>query len=109
MCIRDRPAHGAGWLSRSWKRPGYFLDMPPVVGSFGRGSPTGLACYRHRQFPVLFRGAIFACDWTFGRVMAFTPPGPDDRGLAGPIEFMSGRGHFGFAPTDIAVGPDGAL
>ena len=103
------PAHGAGWLSRSWKRPGYFLDMPPVVGSFGRGSPTGLACYRHRQFPVLFRGAIFACDWTFGRVMAFTPPGPDDRGLAGPIEFMSGRGHFGFAPTDIAVGPDGAL
>ena len=56
------PAHGAGWLSRSWKRPGYFLDMPPVVGSFGRGSPTGLACYRHRQFPVLFRGAIFACD-----------------------------------------------
>ena len=103
------PAHGAGWLSRSWKRPGYFLDMPPVVGSFGRGSPTGVACYRHRAFPVRYRGAVFACDWTFGRVMALTPPGPGDGGLAKPIEFMTGRGHFGFAPTDIAVGPEGAM
>jgi len=103
------PAFGTGWLSRSWKRPGYFLDMPPVVGSFGRGSPTGVACYRHKAFPVRFRGAIFACDWTFGRVMALTPPGGDQQGLAKPIEFMTGRGHFGFAPTDIAVGLEGAL
>ena len=103
------PAHGTGWLSRSWKRPGYFLDMPPVVAAFGRGSPTGVACYRHTAFPDRFRGAVFVCDWTFGRVMALTPPGASGAGLAEPIEFMSGRGHFGFAPTDIAVGPDGSL
>src|SRR5690606_20545514 len=23
----------AGWLSRSWKRPDYFFEMPPVVAS----------------------------------------------------------------------------
>ena len=103
------PAHGTGWLSRSWKRPGYFLDMPPVVGAFGRGSPTGVACYRHTSFPREFRGAVFACDWTFGRVMALTPPGASGPGLEKPVEFMTGRGHFGFAPTDIAVAPDGAL
>ena len=103
------PAHGTGWLSRSWKRPGYFLDMPPVVGAFGRGSPTGVACYRHTAFPEKFRGAVFACDWTFGRVVALTPPGASGPGLEKPVEFMTGRGHFGFAPTDIAVAPDGAL
>ena len=107
--FRALPSFGVGWLSRSWKRPGYFLDMPPVIASLGRGSPTGVACYRHRSFPELYRGAVFACDWTFGRVMAMTPPGRGDGGLAVPIEFMSGRGHFGFAPTDIAVGLDGAL
>ncbi|MBO13322.1 MAG: hypothetical protein CMJ68_21515 [Planctomycetaceae bacterium] len=103
------PAHGAGWFSRSWKRPGYFLDMPPVVGAFGRGSPTGVACYRHTGFPEQYRGVVFACDWTFGRVMAVSPPGPRMSGLPEPIEFMTGRGHFGFAPTDIAIGPDGSL
>ena len=103
------PAHGTGWLSRSWKRPGYFLDMPPVVGAFGRGSPTGVACYRHTAFPKRYHGAVFACDWTFGRVVALTPPGASGSGLDRPIEFMTGRGHFGFAPTDVAVAPDGAL
>ena len=103
------PAHGTGWLSRSWKRPGYFVDMPPVVGAFGRGSPTGMACYRHTAFPKQYHGAVFACDWTFGRVVALTPPGASGSGLDRPIEFMTGRGHFGFAPTDVAVAPDGAM
>ncbi|MDP7274632.1 MAG: hypothetical protein QF363_04080 [Planctomycetaceae bacterium] len=103
------PASGTGWISRSWKKPDYFLDMPPVVGAFGRGSPTGVVCYRHRAFPGEYQGAVFALDWTFGRVVVvkLTADGGSYSGT--PLEFMTGRGHFGFAPTDIAVGPDGAM
>jgi putative membrane-bound dehydrogenase-like protein len=103
------PGSHAGWHSRSWKRPDGFFDMPPVVASFGRGSPTGVACYRHNRFPVNYRGALFVADWTFGRVMALPMQRDGEVWASKPIEFMTGKGQFGFAPTDIAVGADGAL
>lgn len=99
----------AGWLSRSWKRPGYFLDMPPVVAKFGRGSPTGVESYRHTQFPDEYRGGLFVLDWTYGRVMFVPPVDGDGRPLREPEEFLTGVGSFGFAPTDAAIGPDGSL
>lgn len=103
------PGSDAGWVSRSWKRPDYFLDMPPVVASFGRGSPTGVVCYRHRHFPAKYHGALFVQDWTFGRVYAVLL-NKDGSTFSGTNEtFISGKGEFGFAPTDIEVGPDGSL
>lgn len=99
----------AGWFSRSWKRPAEYVDMPPVLGSFGRGSPTGVACYRHRQFPAKYRNAVFALDWTFGRVIAMPLKRDGATFSTQPVTFMSGVGEFGFAPTDIAVGKDGSL
>jgi putative membrane-bound dehydrogenase-like protein len=103
------PATHAGWISRSWKRPDDFLDMPPVVASFGRGSPTGTVCYRHRAFPEKYHNAIFVMDWTFGRVMALPLDQNGSTWKSKPVTFMTGIGQFGFAPTDIAVGPDGSL
>lgn len=98
-----------GWISESSKRPDYFLDSAPVVAETGRGSPTGVACYWHRQFPAEYQGALFALDWTFGRVWAF----PLDRNGATytskPVEFMTSKGEHGFAPTDVEVGSDGSL
>lgn len=103
------PLSNAGWVSRSWKRPAEFPDMPPVIAEFGRGSPTGVICYRHTQFPEPWRDAVFVLDWTMGRVLAL----PLDRDGASwssePVEFATGAGQFGFAPTDMAVGPDGSL
>ncbi len=103
------PRSNAGWLSRSWKRPDHFPDMPPVVAAFGRGSPTGVTCYQHLQFPGRFRGALFVLDWTFGRVLVISLE--EQRGLwkAKPAVFAKGVGQFGFAPTDIEVAPDGSL
>lgn len=103
------PGSDLGWVSRSWKRPNYSFDMPPVLGSFGRGSPTGVTCYRHTQFPADFHGAIFALDWTYGRVLCLklSPSGSTWR--ADTDVFMSGIGTHGFAPTDCDVGPDGSL
>lgn len=98
-----------GWFTRSWKRPDSFFDMPPVVGAFGRGSPTGVECYRHTQFPPEYHGALFVLDWTYGRVMALPLQQSGSTYEAEPIEFMTAIGQHGFAPTDAAVGPDGSL
>ncbi len=103
------PGSDAGWVSRSWKRPDYFLDMPPVVGSFGRGSPSGVVCYQHTQFPEQYRGALFVQDWTFGRVYAVPLNKSGATYSSEPHEFITGKGQFGFAPTDLEVGPDGSL
>lgn len=98
-----------GWISKGWKRPDYYLDMPPVIGSFGRSSPTGVVCYRHLQFPEQYRGGLFIEDWTFGRVWAMLMERDGASWKSEPQEFMTAVGDHGFAPTDIDVGRDGSL
>ena len=103
------PGTDAGWVSRSWKRRDSFLDMPPVVASLGRGSPTGVLCYRHAQFPTRYHAALFVLDWTYGRVLAMPLQQEGATVVSEPEEFISGVGAHGFAPTSGAIGPDGAL
>lgn len=103
------PGSDAGWVTRNWKHPNYYLEMPPVLAELGRGSPTGVVCYRHTQFPEPYRGAMFVLDWTFGRVIALPLEPSGSIWRSTPIEFLRGTGGFGFAPTDAAVGPDGSL
>ncbi len=103
------PGQHAGWQSQSWKRPDYFLDMLPVLGSFGRGSPTGVTHYRHTHFPAPYRGGLFVMDWTFGRVMSLPLQRAGEVWQSQPTDFMRAKGEFGFAPTDCDVGPDGSL
>ena len=98
-----------GWVSKSWMRRDGDFDMPPALASFGRGSPTGVACYRHTQFPGKYRGALFVLDWTYGRVHALPLKPAGDTWSTEPELFMSGVGQNGFAPTDIEIGPDGSL
>src|SRR5438105_1038818 len=97
-----------GWR-RSWNRPSYYLDTVDILSEIGRGSPTGVACYRHYQFPNRYRNGLFALDWTFGRIY-FTPLLPSGSTYqASPELFMEPLGAQGMAPTDIVVTPDGAL
>ena len=103
------PGSHAGWVTRSWKRPDDFLDMPPVVASAGRGSPTGVVCYQHRQFPERYRESLFVLDWTFGRVLALPLVRNGSAWKSEPELFLSSAGDHGFAPTDVEVGPDGSL
>ena len=91
------PSTHAGWIGRSWKRPGYFLDMPPVVDSFGRGSPSGVVCYQHQQFPAEYSNSLFVLDWTYGRVMALKLKREGAQWKSESQEFLSARGEFGFA------------
>jgi putative heme-binding domain-containing protein len=48
-------------------------------------------------------------DWTFGRIMLLPLRADDGVWSSKPREFMTAKGKFGFAPTDLAVGHDGSL
>ncbi len=98
-----------GWRAtndgRTWRHPPSTPDVVAPVATLGRGSPTGVVCYRHEQFPDRYRGGVFLLDWTFGRVM-FIPLERRGSGFAGrPEPFLASTGTDGFAPTDAEVDP----
>ena len=103
-----------GWrltgYQRSWPRPEYYADTVPMLAHVGRGSPTGVASYRHFEFPSDYQDGLFFADWTFGRIY-FLPL--ESVGASYAVEeaqvFLEPTGTQGFAPTDLAVGPDGSL
>jgi putative membrane-bound dehydrogenase-like protein len=102
-----------GWRlrghQRSYARRDYYLDTVEMLWPVGRGSPTGVTVYRHRQFPEHYRGGLFALDWTFGKIFFF-PLAPEGAGYTTKPElFLEPTGSEGFAPTDICVAPDGSL
>jgi putative membrane-bound dehydrogenase-like protein len=103
------PGSDAGWVSQNWIRPSSYADAPPAVASFGRGSPTGVVCYRHTQFPSYYHDTLFVLDWTFGRVIAVRPTRDGAGWRSESAPFLTAKGEFGFAPTDIDVAPDGSL
>lgn len=97
-----------GWQS-SWSRPAYFFDNVERCAEIGRGSPTGMTCYRHTQFPAKYQGGIFSACWTLGRVYHF-PLTPRGSTFDGKVDiFLETTGQVGFAPVDIAVGPAGDM
>nr|AGC71383.1 glucose/sorbone dehydrogenase-like protein [uncultured bacterium A1Q1_fos_1815] len=111
------PGSDAGWVGDAWKDPDHRVTMPKVLANLGRGSPTGVAVYRHRAFPAKYAGAILALDWTFGRILAVYPeqysPKADEseqrEWRLGAETFLQAQGSAGFAPTDICIEPDGSL
>ena len=103
------PLSNAGYVTPGLKRRASYPDMPPVLATFGRGSPTGVLCYQHQQFPEPYRGALFVLDWTNGRILVVTLTPEGGGWNSDPMEFAQGRDQFGFAPTDIEVAPDGSL
>ena len=99
-----------GWLSpqraRFWRLPSYMPDVVPPVATLGRGSPTGVVCYRHQQFPEHYRGGLFVLDWTFGRVEFLPLVRVGSTYQAKPEAFLRSIGENGFAPTDALVHPE---
>ncbi len=94
---------------RSWCRKDFYVDTVDILWPVGRGSPTGVVCYRHDQFPEHYRGGFFALDWTFGKVYFF-PLQPDGASYrTQPEVFLESVGTNGFDPTDVVVAPDGSL
>lgn len=97
-----------GWV-RCWSRPQSFFDSGERLAELGRGSPTGVAVYRHRQFPAHYHGGVLSACWTLGRIyfLPLVPSGSSYR--TDPEIFVQSTGDTGFAPCDLAVGPEGDL
>jgi len=102
-----------GWLlkgwRRSWNRPESYFDNVERLVEVGRGSPTGVAVYRHRQFPERYRGGVLSCCWTLGRVYHFPLTRAGATYTSRREILLETVGEVGFAPVDLAVGPRGDL
>ncbi len=98
-----------GWLSpqraQFWRFPPYYADVVAPVTTLDRGSPTGVACYRHVQFPAKYQGGLFALDWTFGRVYFVQLTRKGSTYSCQKEIFLQSVGENGFAPTGVVVHP----
>jgi putative heme-binding domain-containing protein len=100
------PGSEHGWRSGWSTWPIYHFDSTPPAATAGRGSPTGIEFYHHHRFPAPYHGALFACDWSQGEIIAFKPRTSGSGYTSDGEVFVRGRP---LAVTDVAVGPDGWL
>jgi putative heme-binding domain-containing protein len=95
-------AAGGQWPPRFPDRPDNGL---PVI-DVGRGSPTAAMFGTDLKFPSEYRAAMYALDWSYGRVLA-VHLAPRGGGYRAALEvFLQGRP---LNVTDVAAGPDGAM
>ncbi|MBI1374028.1 MAG: c-type cytochrome [Phycisphaera sp.] len=84
----------------------------PMSGIFpsANGSGVGVVFYTAEQFPEKYRNTFLIGDWTRKEIYAFRRRW-DGALLTGDLEIMvtAGGTKSLFRPTDIEVGPDGAL
>ena len=96
-----------GWRNGSGKWPVYYPDSVPPVVNVGPGSPTGVCFGYGTKFPSKYQNALFACDWSYGKLYAVHLH-PDGSTYSGELEeFVAGTP---LPLTDVVVGAqDGAL
>jgi putative membrane-bound dehydrogenase-like protein len=95
-------------------------DLFPGVS----GSGTGVAFYTSEHFPAKYRNHYLIADWANNCIFLYKPkwdgslqvPAEPKRKIAdggatqaGDLGYRGGKGRSLFRPTDIEVGPDGAL
>ena len=96
-----------GWRNGAGKRPEWYSDNVGPVLNIGPGSPCGTTFGYGAKFPAKYQNALFALDWSWGKLYAvhMTPKGASY--TATKEEFLSG------APlplTDAIIHPgDGAM
>lgn len=95
-----------GWRTGTSKWPDYYADSLGSVVDVGPGSPTGILFGTDTNFPSKYKKALFALDWTFGRIYAVHLR-EDGSSYKGELEvFLSGKP---LPLADAQVGPDGSI
>ncbi|MBI1249085.1 c-type cytochrome [bacterium] len=91
-----------GWRNGSGKWPTYYEDSTPPVVNIGPGSPTGVTFGYGADFPKKYEEALFACDWSYGKLYAvhLEPNGASYKGTT--EEFITGTP---LPLTDIVIRP----
>ncbi len=96
-----------GWRNGAGKRPEFYEDNLPAVLDIGPGSPAGTVFGYGARFPARYQNALFALDWSWGKLYAvfLEPDGATYR--ATKEEFLSGTP---LPLTDAIIHPgDGAM
>ncbi len=95
-----------GFREGTAKWPAHYPDgLPPTLDA-GIGSPTGVVFGHGAKFPARYQNALYAMDWSYGRIFAvhLTPEGASYS--ATKEEFVKGKP---LNVTDMVIGDDGAL
>ncbi len=96
-----------GWRNGAGKWPPFYPDTLSPVLDIGPGSPTGMTFGYGAKFPAKYQNALFALDWSWGKLYAIHLQPRESSYRAEKEEFLSG------APlplTDAIIHPgDGAM
>lgn len=96
-----------GWRNGAGKWPEFYPDNLPAALNIGPGSPTGTTFGYGAKFPAKYQNALFALDWSWGKLYAIHLESKGSTYVATKEEFLSG------APlplTDAIIHPgDGAM
>lgn len=96
-----------GWRNGAGKRPPFYADNLPGILDIGPGSPTGVTFGYGAKFPAKYQDALYALDWSWGKLYAIHLKPDGSTYSATKEEFVTG------APlpiTDAIIHPgDGAM
>ncbi|MGV3772226.1 MAG: c-type cytochrome [Verrucomicrobiales bacterium] len=95
-----------GFREGTAKYPEYYPDSLPPTLDIGIGSPTGVKFGTGAKFPAKYQRAMYAMDWSYGRIFAvhLTPDGASYKATA--ENFVKGKP---LNVTDMEIGKDGSL
>lgn len=92
-----------GWRNGAGKRPPFYADNLPAILDIGPGSPTGVTFGYGAKFPKKYQDALYALDWSWGKLYAVHLKPNGSSYTATKEEFVTG------APlpiTDAIIHPD---
>lgn len=96
-----------GWRNGAGKRMPFYADNLPPTLDIGPGSPTGVTFGYGAKFPAKYQNALYALDWSWGKLYAVHLEEDGSTYKATKEEFVTG------APlpiTDAIIHPgDGAM
>ena len=95
-----------GWRSGAGRWPEYYADSLPAAVDIGLGCPTGVKFGTKSNFPQKYQQALYAMDWTYGRLFAINLH-EQGASYTGDYEvFVKGKP---LNLTDMEFGKDGAM
>lgn len=104
-----------GFREGTAKWPKHYHDALPPVVDIGIGSPTGVKFGTGAKFPEKYQRALYAMDWSYGRIVAvhLTPRGSTYTGsfehFVAPKSLQVAGPKTPLNVTDLEIGRDGAM
>ncbi len=96
-----------GWRNGAGKRPDFYPDNLGTVVDIGPGSPCGTTFGYGAKFPAKYQNALFALDWSWGKLYAIHIERKGSGYVGTKEEFLTGSP---LPLTDAVIHPgDGAM